>query len=118
VVHQGSARAQPLVLGAHFGGLHAGLGLGLSLEGAIVDDRGRRRGRLFVDDCALFGRGIADHIILARNDGGLGKCRGHGEGRYCGSDQKLLPSVSSVTHAMRTLDAEKQTEAIAESSRP
>ena len=72
-----------LVARANLHGLHAGFGFGPGLERAVVDDRGRRRGRLGVDDSALLGGGVAHDIDFLRTcrlrdrGGGESQCADH-----------------------------------------
>lgn len=57
------------VRGADLHGLHAGLGFGPGLEGAVVDDRGGGRRRFGVNDGALLGRCVAHDVNFLRTCG-------------------------------------------------
>src|SRR4051794_32347799 len=75
------------LVGADFHGLHAGLGFGPCLEGAVVDDGRCGCRRLLVDDGALFRRRIANNVILGR---GLRKGGSNSERCDRTSEQKLF----------------------------
>src|SRR4051812_39330986 len=76
-----------LVCRADLHRLHAGLGLGFRLEGAVIYNGRRACGWLCVDNGAFLGRGIPDHIVL--------RCslREHRRNRKCAeraNNQELL----------------------------
>jgi len=75
VARRGSAFLQS-VLGANLDGLHASLGFGPGLERAVIDNRRGGRGRLFVDNGALLGRGVPHDVEF----GGLRERRSDGKG--------------------------------------
>jgi len=88
VARRGSARSNRSVFGANLHGLHAGLGFGLGLEYAVVDD-GRCGGRLLVDDGALLARRVPHDIVLGGHRR-LREGRSGGERQDSAGKQKLL----------------------------
>lgn len=79
-------RAERSVLSADFHGLHASLGFRPGFEHAVIDNRRRCRRRPFVDNGALLGRRIPDHVKFS---GGLCICTSGREGEDAGQQQLL-----------------------------